>query len=158
PVAMAYLAVRRETGFARGYGDWLNFSADVKSYVSAGGANRLWGPLLTADGAPERQLFPGLTVLILSAVAVWPGRGRRPRASLYAAIAAIFFVLSLGPEPAVWSHRLFRWGPYLWLTWIVPGFNAIRAPARLATGVYLSLSVLAAFGIARVLTTSTPRA
>jgi hypothetical protein len=158
PVALAYLAVRRETGFARGYGDWLNFSADVKSYVSAGRASRLWGPLLTIDGAPERQLFPGLTVLILSAIAIWPGGNRPRRAVLYAAIAAIFFILSLGPEPAVWSHRLFRWGPYLWLTWIVPGFNAIRAPARLATGVYLSLSVLAAFGIARVLTTSSPRA
>jgi hypothetical protein len=154
PVAMAYLDVRRETAFAREYGDWLIFSANVKSYVSAAGANRLWGPLLTIDGAQERQLFPGVTVLSLSAIAVWPGRNRRAHALLYAAIAAIFFILSLGPEPAVWSHRLFRWGPYLWLTLIVPGFNAIRAPARMATGVYLSLSVLAAFGIGRVLTTA----
>ena len=157
PVAIAYLAVRRDTGFARGYGDWLMYSADLKSYVSATGGNRLWGRLLAIDGAPERQLFPGLTVLLLSAVAVWPGPVRRPRTLLYAAIAAVFFVLSLGPEPSVWSHRLFRWGPYLWLTWVVPGFNAIRAPARLATGVYLSLGVLAAFGITRMLATLSSR-
>jgi hypothetical protein len=157
PVAIAYLAVRHDTGFARGYGDWLMYSADLKSYVSATGANRLWGRLLAIDGAPERQLFPGFTVLLLSAIAVWPGAGRRPRTLLYAVVAAVFCVLSLGPEPSVWSHRLFRWGPYLLLTWIVPGFNAIRAPARLATGVYLSLSVLAAFGIARIVTTPPPR-
>lgn len=169
PVAVAYLTVRRDTGFTRGYGDWTMFSADVKSYLSAGGANRLWAPVLNFDGAPERQLFPGLTVLILSALAIWPSRhpeisegmphsaAASSRAPLYAAIAAVFFLLSLGPEPAVWSHRLFKWGPYLWLTWIVPGFNAIRAPARLATGVYLALSVLAAFGFARVTTRSSPR-
>jgi hypothetical protein len=115
------------------------------------------GSALAIDDALERQLFPGLTVVMLSAIAVWPGAGRRPRTLLYAAIAVIFFVLSLGPEPSVWSHRLFRWGPYLWLTWIVPGFDAIRAPARLATGVYLSLSVLAAFGVTRILATASPR-
>jgi len=154
PVAIAYLAVRRDTGFARGYGDWLMYSADLKSYFSATGANRMWGRLLAIDGALERQLFPGVAVVLLSAIAVWPGPGRRPRTLLYAAITAVFFILSLGPEPRVWSHRLFRWGPYLWLTWVVPGFDAIRATARLATGVYLSLSVLAAFGIARLLTTA----
>ena len=169
PIALAYLAVRRDTGFTRGYGEWVMFSADVNSYLSAGGANRLWAPVLTFDGAPERQLFPGLTVLILSAIAIWPARrsevddGLRQMADvrsgvlLYAAIAALFFVLSLGPEPAVWSHRLFKWGPYLWLTWIVPGFNAIRAPARLGTGVYLALSVLAAFGFVRLLARASPR-
>jgi len=157
PVAMAYLAVRRETGFARGYGDWLLFSADIKSYLSASGANRVWGRVLTAGDGPERQLFPGLTVLILSAAALWPGVRSRSIVWLYAAIGAIFFVLSLGPEPTAWSHRLSRWGPYLWLTWIVPGFNAVRAPARMATGVYLALSVLAAFGIARLLAPSSTR-
>ena len=114
PIAVAYLTVRRDTGFTRGYGEWVMFSADVNSYLSAGGANRLWAPVLTFDGAPERQLFPGLTVIVLSAMALWPGRWRDPervpgarnRVPLYAGIAALFFVLSLGPEPAIWSHRV----------------------------------------------------
>jgi hypothetical protein len=60
-------------------------------------------------------------------------------------------VLSLGPEPAAWSHRLLPSGPYLWLARIVPGMDGLRVPARLAVLVLMSLSVLAAVGVARLL-------
>ena len=112
---------------------------------------RLWAAWLHGDGFPERQLFPGLVTLICAAAALWPGRARRGTAILYGALAATAFVLSLGPEPAAWSHRLLPSGPYAWLVRIVPGMDGLRVPARLAVIVLMALSVLAAIGAARLL-------
>ena len=156
-VAVSYLEVRRQYGFTRPYHDWLIFSADVRSYVSAHSTARLWGPWLHSDGAPERQLFPGLVTLILAAAACWPDRTRRGITALYATLGAVAFVLSLGPEPAAWSHRLLWSGPYLWLVRMVPGMDGLRAPARLGVLVLLALSALAALGAARWLPLLRPR-
>ncbi len=156
-VAVAYLGVRQQYGFKRPYDDWTMFSADVRSYFSAAATARVWHPWLHGDGAPERQLFPGLIAVIGAVAACWPGRARRGITTLYAAMGATAFVLSLGPEPAVWSHRLMSSGPYLWLARIVPGMDGLRAPARLGVLVLLSLCVLAAFGAARLLASLRPR-
>jgi hypothetical protein len=150
-VALAYLAVRHQYGFRRPYDDWTMFSADLRSYVSVPPTVRVWSRWLAGDRAPERQLFPGLIALMLGAAALWPGRARQPMALLYAAIGAVALVLSLGPEPSAWSHRLLPSGPYLWLTRVVPGFDGLRVPARLSVLVFLSLGVLGAIGAARLL-------
>ena len=156
-VAWAYVSVRRQYGFRRPYDDWAMFSANLRSYVSAPDTVRLWGTRLHGDEFPERQLFPGLVTLIASAAAIWPGGRRRPAVLLYGALAAAALLLSLGPEPAAWSHRL-AWGPYLWLARLVPGMDGMRVPARLGVVVLMALSVLAAFGFARVLGRLGPRA
>lgn len=150
-VAFAYVSVRQQYGLGRPYDDWTMFSADVRSYVSVPATVRLWTAWLHGDGAPERQLFPGLVTLICAAAALWPGRARRGIAILYGALGATALVLSLGPEPAAWSHRLLPSGPYLWLARIVPGMDGLRVPARMSVLVLLSLSVLAALGAARLL-------
>ena len=151
-VAVAYLSVRHQYGFIRPYDDWTMFSADVRSYFSVPSSVHLWSAWLNGDLAPERQLFPGLAVLLLVVAAFWPdGARRRPVTILYAALGAAAFVLSLGPEPSAWSHRLLPTGPFVWLTRIVPGMDGLRAPARISVLVLLSLSVLAAFGAARLL-------
>ncbi len=150
-VVLAYLSVRRQYGFVRGHDDWSVFSANVRSYVTASPNLRVWSAWLHGDDFPERQLFPGFTVLAAAAAAVWPRSGRRRLTVLYAALAVSAFVLSLGPEPAAWSHRLPFSGPYLWLARLVPGMDGLRVPARLAVVVVLALSVLAAMGAARVL-------
>jgi hypothetical protein len=157
-VAWAYVSVRRQYGFRRPYDDWSMFSANLRSYVSAPDNTHLWGTALHGDGFPERQLFPGLVTLIASAVALWPGRSRRPIATLYAALAAVALLLSLGPEPSAWSHRLLPSGPYLWLARIVPGMDGMRVPARLGVVVLLALSVLAALGFGRMLARLKPNA
>jgi hypothetical protein len=157
-VAWAYVSVRRLYGFRRPYDDWSMFSANLRSYVSAPDNTHLWGTVLHGDEFPERQLFPGFTVLIASAAALWPGRARRPIATLYGLLAAVALLLSLGPEPAAWSHRLLPSGPYLWLARIVPGMDGMRVPARLGVVVLLALSVLAALGIARMLERLRPSA
>ena len=148
-VAAAYLLVRRQYGLRRPYDDWTMFSADVRSYFSVPATVRLWGPWLNGDAAPERQLFPGFVVALCAAAALWPGRARRGVAWLYAALGATAWLLSLGPEPSAWSHRILPAGPYLWLARIVPGFDGLRVPARLSVVVLMAMCVLAAIGVAR---------
>ena len=150
-VALAYLSVRHQYGFRRSSEDWAMFSADVRSYVSVPSTVRLWSGLLHGDVFPERQLFPGLVTSICAAAALWPGRARRGTAILYGALATTAFVLSLGPEPSAWSHRLLPSGPYAWLVRIVPGMDGLRVPARLGVVVLMALSVLAAIGATRLL-------
>jgi hypothetical protein len=157
-VAWAYVSVRRQYGFRRPYDDWSMFSANLRSYVSAPDNTHLWGTVLHGDEFPERQLFPGFVTAIASVVALWPGRLRRPIATLYGALAAVALLLSLGPEPAAWSLRLLPSGPYLWLARIVPGMDGMRVPARLGVVVLLALSVLAALGISRMLARLRPNA
>ncbi|HEX3646364.1 MAG TPA: hypothetical protein VHT95_12205 [Vicinamibacterales bacterium] len=156
-VAAAYLSVRRQYGFVRPYDDWTIFSANVRSYVSAPLNARVLAPWLRGDSFPERQLFPGLVILAASAAALWPGGERRRMTILYAALAATAFLLSLGPEPAAWSHRL-PWGPYLWIARALPGMDGLRVPARLSVIVLMALCVLAALGLTRLLTQLRPGA
>ena len=156
-VAWAYVSVRRQYGFRRPYDDWSMFSANLRSYVSAPDTSRLWGVVLHGDEFPERQLFPGFVTLLAAAAAFWPGRPRRRVAFWYGALATVALLLSLGPEPSAWSHRLLPSGPYLWLARIVPGMDGMRVPARLGVVVLLALCVLAALGIARLLEHLQPR-
>lgn len=153
PVMHAYATVRREYGLRRSLGEAIGYSADVASYGSTTRALWWWGPRLPRQGG-ERELFPGLTIVALAAVAYWPSRGRRREwraVTLYTAIGVVGFVLSLGPEPRAWGRPLAESGPYLWLWQYLPGFDGLRVPARWATLVYLSLSVMGAIGARRLL-------
>lgn len=156
-VAYAYISVRTQYAVRRPYRDWLLFSADVRSYVSVPATVKLWAGWLDGDRTPERQLFPGLVTSICAVAALWPGRARARIAWLYGAIAAAAFVLSLGPEPAAWSHRLPAVGPLLWVAKVVPGVDGLRVPARIGVLVLLALSVLAALGLSRLLAHMSPR-
>jgi len=163
PFAIVYANLRRQ-GFQRDTGDWVNFSADVGSYLFVAGGVRFWGWLHGASNS-EAQLFPGLTMATLAALALIPGlriansvespiphpQSQIVTVRLYAAIAAIAFVLSLGPEPRAWGHQFLPSGPYLWLARIVPGLDGLRVPARISVVMYLALSVVAACGAARLL-------
>lgn len=71
--------------------------------------------------------------------------------ALYATIAAVAIVLTLGPEPKAWGHRLPFPGPYKWLLAVIPGLDGLRGVARLNIVVVLSLCVVAAFGAMRLL-------
>ncbi|MGH9146559.1 MAG: hypothetical protein ACRD1Q_07610, partial [Vicinamibacterales bacterium] len=156
PFVWAYVRSRAETGFARTYSDLINFSADAASYLVPAGIVRSYGWLpdgwLQGPQIPERQLFPGLVALALAGLALWKKAGpQRKTVRLYASIALLGFVLSLGPEPSFWGSRLGPVGPYLVFARVVPGMNGLRAPARSSILVFLSLSVLAAIAAARLL-------
>ena len=105
-------------------------------------------------------LFPGFVLLSLAAVGIGTARCKkasgsssRPVASsvrtvaTYAVVGVVGFVLSLGPRLFFNGKVLMNSGPYDWLLDIVPGLDGLRVPLRLAIIVYLSLTVLAAFGV-----------
>jgi len=154
PVLIAYLRVREAQGFSRTREEMVHYSATPGAYGSIASSLRFWNTWLPV-GAPEAELFPGVTLALLAAVGVATG-WRRENVRLYVAIAAAAFVLTLGPRPDFGFGRLST-GPYDLLL-RVPGLNGLRVPTRLAMIVYLGLAVLAAVGAAWLLARLRPRA
>jgi len=74
---------------------------------------------------------------------------RMPESVLLFMIVASWW-LSLGPSPRVMGRPLELWSPYRLFYELVPGFDGVRAPARLAMVVALGLSMLAGLAIARL--------
>jgi hypothetical protein len=77
-----------------------------------------------------------------------------PRSTLYAFLLGIafFFVLSLGPYLQVTSLQpdFSQVLPYAWLHERLPGFTALRAPARFAIFVFLGLAIAAGYLFTRI--------
>jgi hypothetical protein len=156
PFALPYFQVQRDLGFERTLADNEPFSASLRQYVMVPSGGVVHGRWLPSDetpiagGYPVDALFPGLVTLALAAWGLIRGQGRTRWFFLVLLLAA--FILSLGPrlylapgEPAGLDAAL----PYAWLYTLVPGFKALRAPARFDALVMLSLAVLAGYGVAR---------
>jgi hypothetical protein len=98
PIVVGYLRWHARYGLARTFLEVQAYSADLSSFVTASPLMALWGWTWSLNG-PERQLFPGLTVLLLvatGAVAAWRRTETDDRfrtARLWLACAAIAFVL-----------------------------------------------------------------
>ena len=155
PFALPYFGVQRELGFERSLADNEPFSASLRQYGMVPPGSVLHGRWLPSDstpiagGYPVDALFPGLLALLLGAWGIVRGRGSLRW--FFVILLPLAFVLSLGPrlywapgQPADLSGSL----PYAWLYAIVPGFKALRAPARFDVLVTLSLAVLAGYGLA----------
>lgn len=165
PLLLKYADVHRTLGLGRTGGERALFSATPDSFVHASGMLAFWpasGGLTT-----EAFLFPGVTALALVAAAcavaarrstspgttpIAPkGGGWRPppfaRSPLvfYAGAAAIMWALAFGPAPP--GALIVR--PYDALAWL-PGFDALRVPARFAMLATLCLSIAAGLAFARV--------
>ena len=145
----------------RGLKDQFLYSATCSSYLVSGGFAHRW--LQTYVGEWREVLFPGFMTLALAAVGLWVGGASSlvPRAStatgngerfavtprlrettgFYALAAAFGFWLSFGPKA----------GLYGFVYHAFPFFSLMRAPARIGVLVILSLSVLAAVGLAQLL-------
>ena len=122
------------------------FSGPLKVFITAPEENFVWGAA-TADvrdslvNIPEKTLFPGAAIVLLALLGLGSSSfSRRVRIGLLAAAAAIM-VLSLGFR----VENGLLW-PYRWLYDVLPGWNAIRTPGRLATFSSLALALLAAGG------------
>lgn len=155
PFVVPYVRVQREMGFERTLADSEPFSASLRQYalVPPGSvAHGLWLPSETqaqTGGYPVDALFPGLAAVALAVVGVVRGQGGRRW--LYALLLVAAGCLSLGPrlylapgQPAGPGAAL----PYAWLYAVLPGFKAMRAPARFDALVMLALAVLAGYGLA----------
>jgi len=155
PFAWPYFQVQRELGFERSLADSEPFSASLHQYGLVPPGSVLSGLWLPSDntplsgGYPPDALFPGLIALALAAWGLLRGRDAVRWFFLLLLLAA--FILSLGPRlylapghPAPLDISL----PYAWLYAFVPGFKALRAPARFDVLVTLSLALLAGYGVA----------
>jgi hypothetical protein len=82
PLLMPYLELRRLGFDARPLGEVERFSADVYAYATADPQLHIWGPIARGFPKPEGSLFPGLTILVLAAIAAAPPAALAPFALL----------------------------------------------------------------------------
>jgi hypothetical protein len=122
------------------------FSGPLKVFITAPEESFVWGEA-TADirnsleNIPEKTLFPGVAITLLALIGLGSSSlSRRLRIGLLVAAVAIL-VLQLGFR----VENGLLW-PYRWLYDLLPGWNAIRTPGRLATFSSLALALLAAAG------------
>ena len=157
PVAFPYARARAAEGFGRSSFEASQHAASLQSYTQVPPSNLLYGRTgWLAPRAPqagerdrrhvEHQMFPGICVLLLALLGLRVGwrSDRRvvTRASALIVVAAVW--LSMGPEGPL--------GAYRFVAGTLPGFDAIRAPARFAVVAMLGACLLAAVGWAWLMT------
>jgi hypothetical protein len=160
PAACAYLRVRQTLGLRRTLDEMASFGAAWPDYLRIPDGLWVWSGILKV-GIGERMLFPGLTIVVLTALAgltlrrsAWPGAVPKParwgwHVGIYAGILGLALWLCAGPEVA---------GPYRVLLHVLPGFDGLRVPARFIVVVALALSVLGSAGAAWLFGRLRPRA
>jgi hypothetical protein len=138
--------------YERTAGETEFFSAPVEALFSTSASNRLWGQATeNLRSIVEADMFQGLTVLALCALALWGLRRepfRRRWVLGYALLAVCAFLVALGPEVRLFGASIVA-GPFAWLREFEV-FRMIRVPARGSVFVGLALSMLASFGLEQV--------
>jgi hypothetical protein len=150
PWSIPYLRVAREAAAGRNLSEAAHGSASLVSYLQAPPTNLLYGRTewlrpgpgqwLSRQDGPEQALFPGFSVMLLAvcgAVAGW--RASRKTVVVYTIVGGLGVVLSLGPDGIRWLYG----GLYD----LLPGMQAIRAPARFTVLALCAGAVLAALGV-----------
>jgi hypothetical protein len=143
PLVAVYAMIRRTTGFSRSVEAAGSYAANWSAYLASSSYSHAW--MLAFLPKWNEVLFPGFVALtfgIGGLISGWlAGRRWRELSAMYGSLAALACWESFGP-----GAGLYR------LTYaVVPGFSFLRAPSRFGLLVVLSLSVLAAIGIARLL-------
>ena len=168
PLILPYMRIYEYLGVIRSPRELDNWSAPLQAYLAVTPTNWLYGGRggwFTASGG-EFALFPGFVTIGLAGsgvlLAVWSRTGDRkttpegiPRAQDIAFLVLLgisAFILSLGV-----GIRLERGGdmlpvplPYPLLYERVPGFGALRVPARWAMLTHLALALLAGIALVRI--------
>lgn len=149
PFLLPFLDIQQVEGFSRTLADSVRYSANAASYLTSSSPAHAWLRAATS-GWPRyvEVMFPGIGVLLL---AIAGGsttligkdpevRRERETVLLYGSLGILAFWASFGPAGGLYAV-LYR----------IPMFSFLRAPSRIAIVVVLCLSVLAAFGIRRLL-------
>jgi hypothetical protein len=146
-LARPYIHVADEFPEAkRGVDEVAGFSGPLAVFLTAPEESFVWGEATAGiredlTDRPEKTLFPGLLIVVLTAVGLGSRSvDRRLRIGLgVAALAALVLQLGFREEGGLlWPYRV--------LYDVLPGWNAIRTPGRLATFSSLALAMLAALG------------
>jgi hypothetical protein len=133
PLARPYVAAQPVKG-ERDVHTVMFYSATASDYFRAHPRSALYGGRLLSDEYPERALFPGVTPLVLSAVALVPPLGATRLA--YLAGLLVTFDLSRGFNGQSYGYLYERFLP----------IRGMRVPARVSAILAISLAVLGAFG------------
>jgi hypothetical protein len=131
-----YARVREQVG-ARGAEEVTTYSATPSDYLRVPQENALRGRTDTGPAPDERSLFPGFVAISLAIMALIPPISRATMTYLALAIAAADF--SLGANGFLFSL----------LQNVASITTSLRSPARFGVLVLLSISMLAALGVAR---------
>jgi len=132
-----YMKSRAEVG-ERPLTDVLSYSARPWDFLSAPASSVLYG-WTQSIGANELHLFPGIVAALLLVAGLWPPLDRTR--AVHAGALAFAILLTLGLHGPI----------YFWLyEWVLP-FRGLRVPARADILVLLGTSVLAGFGLTRLL-------
>ena len=106
---------------------------------------------LTSAYKPLGVAWVLLIAAALSSETIREAARRRSAAAGYLAIALATWILTLGPVPTLWGHRIWYRAPYWWLYEYAPGFREFRVPARLFVITIAAFAALAALGTERLL-------
>jgi len=137
PYMLPYRAARAEIG-EREAGFVVLYAAGPKHYLAAMPQSLLYGRLTGPLGRHEKRLFPGVAVVLLVAIGLWPPLDRTRLA--YAVALAVAVDISFG----------FRGLLFGWLREHVMFYRGLRVPARVGQQVLLGLAVLGGFGVSRL--------
>ena len=137
PMLSPYVYTRQALG-DRSPAEVRAFSSRPQDYLVAPKTNAVWGDLLGRGPHGPEDSFPGVVIVVLALVALWPPLSV-PRMA-YAAGLILAFDVSLGSHGYIF--------PVLYRD-LVP-FRGLRAPGRMSMFVGLSLAVLGGYGVARV--------
>jgi hypothetical protein len=122
------------------------FSGPLKVFLTAPEENWVWGAATAGirnslTTLQEKTLFPGLVIVVLAVAGMFSASlSRRMRVGLGIGTVAIL-ILQLGFREEgglLWPYRV--------LYEVLPGWDAIRTPGRIATFSTLTLALLAAAG------------
>lgn len=134
PFLYPYWAVAKFYETTRDWSETKALSATLADWLVSNFHTRLYGALRNPAIDPERWLFPGALSMVLATAAVLAFR-RNPRAVL---IGAVWVVIGLAGSMGL--NFFF----HTFLYDAVPGFKAVRAPARWAAIAYVGISILVA--------------
>jgi hypothetical protein len=137
PVAVNYIASRPMMG-TREEGTIRFYSAVGADYLQPTFRSRLYRAW-EAGGRPERQLFPRLMPVALTAVALWPPLSIARIAYALALVVAVDGSFGLNGPTFTFLHA------------VLPPFQGLRVPARFSVFAGMSLAVLAGYGAVRLL-------
>jgi hypothetical protein len=138
PFLYHYLLAKQEQGLVRSLDEVATYAASWRDYVAASGTlhHQTWsGSFGRGLGA---YLFPGVTAILLTGVAVMTGRAWNRPARLWVGLGLTGLVLSFGTALPGYEF-LYR---------AVPLLQGIRASVRFGYLALAAIAALAAFGLA----------
>lgn len=170
PFVLPFMQVQSQSGFERSLSEVSYWSAGVTSLLRTTTHSWLYAPveegLFGLQTSTERELYPGVTTLLLALVGIfapltWKAERRVTSARLFGIVALTGLVLSFGPSLNLDAYGEGSTGialPYLWFYSYLPGFDALRVPQRFGMLMMLGLAVCAGYGVARLQMWSRKRA